>query len=211
MIAIDMSVKKSKRIGKLHDTLAFSLMKYLNKWFYYTNNLKIAVKTIQIIMPAIVGITAANAVHFKLPVSFFIVISVVEQGQCIREKIIVQIPVVQLHPFATKIFFISKTLVISVKLPCAKYAIIIIGMTISFAGKPRMNAIKITPSSPISFANGSRKSAQVFSRLVSPHLILATSQISNPAGAATAAALPSTNRVRSKIDRTITFPISGRR
>ena len=86
-----------------------------------------------------------------------------------------------------------------------------IGITISLAGKPRINAIRITPSSPISLANGSRNSAQAFNRLVSPHFILATSHISSPAGAATAAALPSTNRVRSKIDRTITFPISGRR
>lgn len=93
---------------------------YIFRKKLYTNILNIVVKSIHIAMPATVGITAAKAVHLKLPVSFFIVISVVEHGQCISEKIIVQIPVVQLHPLATKMFFISKTLVISVKLPCAK-------------------------------------------------------------------------------------------
>ena len=38
------------------------------------------------IIPVTVGSAAARAVHFKLPVSFLMVRSVVEQGQCIREK-----------------------------------------------------------------------------------------------------------------------------
>ena len=40
---------------------------------------------------------------------------------------------------------------------------------------------------------------------------LAISQITRPAGAATAAALPSTNSVLSRTERTITFPICGLR
>jgi hypothetical protein len=38
-----------------------------------------------------------------------------------------------------------------------KYPISIIGITISFAGNPKINAINITPSRPIVLANGSRK------------------------------------------------------
>ena len=40
------------------------------------------------------------------------------------------------------------------------YAIMMIGMTISLAGNPRIKAIRITPSNPISCANGSKKAAQ---------------------------------------------------
>lgn len=44
----------------------------------------------------------------------------------------------------------------------------IIGMTISFAGKPSIKAIRITPSIPISFAKGSKKFEQCRSTLESP-------------------------------------------
>ena len=62
-------------------------------------------------------------------------------------------------PFATKSSFISLSDDISTRLPSAIYAIIIMGTTISFAGNPKINAIKITPSSPISDENGSKKLA----------------------------------------------------
>ena len=39
------------------------------------------VNTIQTVIPTAVGIAAAIPVHFQLPVSFFMVRSVVEQGQ----------------------------------------------------------------------------------------------------------------------------------
>lgn len=39
--------------------------------------------------------------------------------------------------------------------------------------------------------------------------MFANNQITRPAGAATAIALPSTNKVLSKIERTKTFPICG--
>ena len=84
-----------------------------------------------------------------------------------------------------------------------------IGSTISLAGNPRMNAIKITPSNPISWANGSKKFAQWFSRLTPPTVTLAIPHSNIPAGAATATARPNTKRVRSQIDRTMTLPIWG--
>lgn len=40
----------------------------------------------QVIIPKNVGIKNASAVHFRLPDSFFIVIRVVEQGKCIKQK-----------------------------------------------------------------------------------------------------------------------------
>jgi len=45
--------------------------------------------------------------------------------------------------------------------------------------------------------------------LIFPILILAKTQITKPAGAATTTALPKTNKVRSRTDLTITFPICG--
>ena len=95
--------------------------------------------------------------------------------------------------------------------PFAIYAIIIIGMTISLAGNPRIKAIRMTPSIPSSLPNGSRKLVQWASRVISPTVIFAISQIKSPAGAATMTALPRTNSVRSKTERTITLPIWGRR
>ena len=112
---------------------------------------------IQTKIPKMVGINSAAKVHFMLPVSFFMVKSVVEQGQWKREKRIVFMAVRVVQPFAKKSSFISTRERLSVTVPWDKYDIIIIGITISFAGNPRMKARRITPSSPISRANGSKK------------------------------------------------------
>ena len=61
-----------------------------------------------------------NAAHLKLPVSFFIVINVVEHGQCISENIIVFTAVSQVQPFCKKTSFISETLSIPTIVPFAK-------------------------------------------------------------------------------------------
>ena len=82
----------------------------------------------------------------------------------------------------------------------------IIGITISFAGNPKMNAIRITPSSPKRCANGSKNDAQYVSRFMPFTLAFAIIQIISPAGAATKAALESTKSVRSNIERTMIFP-----
>lgn len=50
------------------------------------------------IMPTIVGIINERAVHFILPVSFFMVRQVVPHGKCIIEKIITHIAVLYVHP-----------------------------------------------------------------------------------------------------------------
>lgn len=52
--------------------------------------------------PIAVGITKASAAHLRLPVSFFIVIRVVEQGQWKREKLITHRAVTQLQPFSAR-------------------------------------------------------------------------------------------------------------
>lgn len=160
-------------------------------------------------MPQAVGIIAAAAVHFRLPVSFLIVISVVEQGQCIKEKIMVQTAVMGVQPFCRNISLHSERFVISLNVPCDRYIIIIMGTTISLAGKPSIKASKIVPSSPICLPNGSRKSAVIFKIEESPMLMLASNHISIPAGAATAAARPRTKSVRSKTERMIILPICG--
>ena len=144
-----------------------------------------------------------------VPVSFFIVSSAVEQGQCISEKIITFTAVFTVHPFKVKSRYVSARAAVSLSVPSARYAIIIIGITVSFAGKPRIKAIRITPSSPINLPIGSSAAEQTESMLSPPIYTFAASHIISPAGAATAAALPKTNSVRSKIDRTITLPICG--
>lgn len=114
------------------------------------------------------GIIAARAVHLRLPVSFFIVKSVVEQGQCISENRMKQSAVTDVHPFCVKSS--RKTEVFSrfIREDCAVYAIMIIGTTISFAGNPKIKAIRIIPSSPKSLPNGSKNAAQILSKLSPP-------------------------------------------
>ena len=74
----------------------------------------------QQMIPREAGRKAASAVHFQLPVSFFMVQSVVEQGQCIRENNMVQRAVVAVHPWAVKSAFISMRLPVSAMLPSAR-------------------------------------------------------------------------------------------
>lgn len=83
----------------------------------------------------------------------------------------------------------------------------IIGTTISFAGKPKINASKITPSSPISEPRGWRK-FEIIAHIDSPFIIIFDiSHITIPAGAATHIALKSTKTVRSSKERTIVLQI----
>ena len=91
----------------------------------------------------------------------------------------------------------------------AVYIIIISGNTISFAGKPKINAVSIIPSSPIIFPNGSRKSEIWVIIALSPTVILDNSQMISPAGAATVIALPNTNSVLSKRERVRILPNCG--
>ena len=85
------------------------------------------------------------------------------------------------------------------------------GSTISLAGKPSRKAMRITPSRPSRRAKGSKKPVHQLRMLSPPTCTLAHSQISRPAGAATAAARPSTKRVRSSTERTTTCPTRGLR
>ena len=71
-------------------------------------------------MPREVGRMAESAVHRQLPVSFRIVSRVVEQGQCMREKAIVQSAVLRLQPLAVKSVFISMRLSVPERLPSAR-------------------------------------------------------------------------------------------
>ena len=79
------------------------------------------------------------------------------------------------------------------------------------AGKLKIRAVKMTPSMPNSCAKGSSAEQISLSSVCPSTEQFASSQITSPAGAATAAARPSTKRVRSSTERTITLPIWGRR
>ena len=74
----------------------------------------------QIIIPQTVGSAKASKVHFVLPLSFFILISVVLHGKCKSVNIITLIPVSNVHPFCFKTSPIAKVLSISTKLPVAR-------------------------------------------------------------------------------------------
>ncbi len=180
-----------------------------NHIFYFQNKIHIEFITTHAKIPQIVGKAMATAVHFKLLVSLYIVKHVVEHGQCIRENIIVHIAVFIVHPFNIRISRILISEVVSTSSPVIVYAISAIGRTISFAGKPNMNAISITPSSPITLASGSKKLVQYSIIVLSPTLTFANSHISSPVGKATITALPKTNSVLSKIDLTIMLPMLG--
>lgn len=101
-------------------------------------------------------------------------------------------------------------LAVSVRVPPDMYAMIISGITISFAGVPKIKANRIVPSSPIAFAKGSSRPEQYCSNVRLPMFIFANSQIISPAGAAMLTALPRTNKVLSNTDLTMILPMSGR-
>lgn len=175
---------------------------------FYTQITEISLTSAQSVIPKSVGITNASAAHFIPPVSFLIVRSVVEQGKCIRVKIITQSAVTGVQPFAVNSSNICDG-AISASTPCCIYIITISGITISFAGSPSKNAVTMTPSKPINRPNGSKKSVIWLRTDVSPIEMFARTQIITPAGAATAAALPRTKTVLSRSDRTSIFPICG--
>ncbi len=162
-------------------------------------------------MPNSVGRHRETSVHFTDFVSFFTVISVVAHGQCIKENSITDMAVVTVQPLEISSVRSSVSDSNSNILPDAIYAIMMMGNTISLAGKPKINAKSTMPSKPSSAANGSKKSAQTDKSVPPPTEILANSQMTIPAGAATLTARPSTNKVRSNTERTITLSTCGRR
>lgn len=112
--------------------------------------------------PIIIGKTNAIIVHFKLFVSFLIVKQVVPHGKWNKHNIKVHIAVSVVHPLSiNKVFNDEISRVVNVDSDI--YVIIIIGKTISFAGNPNINPIKITPSIPNTFANGFNVSDIYFS------------------------------------------------
>ena len=113
------------------------------------------------------GIIKESTVHFKLPVSFFIVIKVVPHGKCSNDKIIILIAVRMVQPLLIKICDMSDKFSKCSNVPALAYPIKIIGKTISFAGNPNINAVIIFPSKPKSFQNGSKKFATYVKMLIS--------------------------------------------
>lgn len=110
----------------------------------------------QIKRPAIVGNSAEISVHLRLFVSFFIVISVVEQGQWKSEKTMVQRAVIFVQPLFIRVCAsnAAEKSLIPVE---PVYTIRIMGKTISFAGSPSIKPKSIAPSKPKSLPRGSKK------------------------------------------------------
>lgn len=99
-------------------------------------------------------------VHLKLPVSFFIVKIVVAQGQWNREKMRKFKAVMIVQPFSVKTFPIEVISSIIGILPTPVYIIIVKGSIISAAGRPKIKAARIVPSSPIISPIGSKMSVK---------------------------------------------------
>lgn len=97
--------------------------------------------------------------HLKLPVSFLMVNKVVPQGKCNRENNMVAMAVSQVQPLLINILCKVSRLSGSIIILDERYPINRMGITISLAGKARMKARRMKPSSPMSLAKGSRKAA----------------------------------------------------
>lgn len=158
--------------------------------------------------PTTVGSSIAIIVHFILFVSFLIVRHVVPHGKWHNENIIVHSALQYVQPFSMRSIF-NDEMSRFVSFDSDIYAIIAIGITISFAGNPSIKASNITPSNPNNFANGSRVEDNCFKRDISFMYMFESNHMIIPMGAATIIALPKTFNVLSKIDLTITFPICG--
>ena len=112
---------------------------------------------IHVAMPNNVGKRNETMVHLKLPLSFWMVMSVVEHGQCIRIKTTAHIAVVMVQPLAPRIEPIDAKLSVDVRTPPDVYIIRAMGNMISLAGIPKRKAESMVPSSPITLPSGSRK------------------------------------------------------
>lgn len=91
-------------------------------------------------IPITVGRAKLTAVHLRLFVSLYIVRQDVEQGKWNSTNITIHIAVTEVQPLDINKSFSADSSDISVSAVPSEYAIMIIGTTISFAGKPSMNA-----------------------------------------------------------------------
>lgn len=154
--------------------------------------------------PKTKGITQERKVHLKLPVSFFMVKIVVAQGQWNNEKTRKFKAVIRVQPFSVKILPIEVISSIIGILPTPVYIIIVKGRIISAAGRPKIKAARIVPSSPIISPIGSKILVKWKRILFSPIVTFASSFIIIPAGTETVMARTSIFRVLSKKERTST-------
>ena len=162
-------------------------------------------------MPNIVGNIADMTVGRMPMVSFFMVRSVVAQGQWKRAKVSIHTAVFRVQPFCTSNRRTWSMAPVSDRVDADIYVISIMGMTISLAGVPSIKAISITPSSPNMDAKGWRKREHTFSMHSPLYDIFDISHMTRPAGTATATALPNTKSVLSATERMMMSPIFGLR
>ena len=161
------------------------------------------------ILPTTVGAIIASAAHFQLSVSCLMVKTVVEQGQCNSEKAIKHSAVVCVHPFCEKSWYITEKSLISLRHPCDKYIIITIGRTISLAGNPRINPVRMAPSIPRNCPAGSRKTTISCKQLSPLYCTFARIHSTIPAGAENTTARRRTNHIFSRTELIKIRLISG--
>ena len=147
-------------------------------------------------------------VHLVLLVSFFIVRQVVPQGKWNSAKMIVQIAVMYVQPFLISNNF-NEVKSRDVNFDSFIYIIMAMGITISFAGNPRINASSMTPPRPNVFANGSKNKDICFITDKPFMLIFESIHISSPIGADMITARANIWSVLSNMERIITLPILG--
>ena len=123
-------------------------------------------------------------------------------------KIQTQIAVFTVQPLEIKIECISVVDIFSMN-EADEYAISIMGITVSFAAIPKINAISITPSSPKRVPKGFKKSVHILSNGEPQTLILAKHHIIIPQGIDARIARKSTKIVLSKNERTRTSFMFG--
>lgn len=159
--------------------------------------------------PTTRGTKKATAVHLSDLVSLYTVMRVVEQGKWNIENMQVQSAVVVVQPFDTRTSRKEVSEVASDNVPPDIYAISAIGITISLAGNPRTNAISNTPSIPRKCPTPSNAEHIELRTVPSEVFMLAKSQMTSPAGAATATARRSTNSTFSFILTSTVLSILG--
>jgi len=187
------------------------LLYYTQMYFFrqVNSSLEIRLTAMHIATPKAVGSKNDASVHFKLPVSFFTVIRVVEHGQCIKKNTTVHIQVVMLQPFAQSISFTAIRFKSGLRTDDEVYKRSAVGRTISLAGIANKKAVIRTPSMPMHLPIGA-KNSEIYdisdaSAIFRLHIIYRII----PDGKATAQALPRTKIVRSRTERTTTSPQFG--
>ena len=168
-------------------------------------------RTLQRRTPIAVGRSIPRNAHFALPDSLLMVRTVVLHGQWKSVKTITQSAVFHVQPACISCELTSIVCACA-RLPPEDRIITQTGSSSSFAGKLKRNAKRIAPFIPSHAPTGSSTCESFASAGRPSSAIFPSSHRSKPRRCwPRPAALPSTKRLLSRSERTITFPICGLR